>query len=158
MSALPSGPALSSHSLSMVSPTLAMSASLQARLEKEADEQAWAEVRRLLAARSRAMEEIDALCSKIGELYEAVIENGQTAQNAAPVKINLGSAFELQGRMPSQIGVAIMSRVHLSVGRPFSVQAVNIDQFCTAYDNQIRFNGLPGFLGPVHNATLLHSQ
>ena len=94
------------------------SASLQARLEKEADEQAWAEVRRLLAARSRAMEEIDALCSKIGELYEAVIENGQTAQNAAPVKINLGSAFELQGRMPSQIGVAIMSRVHLSVGRP----------------------------------------
>ncbi|MBK6355393.1 MAG: hypothetical protein IPF44_00980 [Betaproteobacteria bacterium] len=62
------------------------SASLQARLEKEADEQAWAEVRRLFAARSRAMEEIDALCSKIGELYE-------------PPKIDLRNAEAMRREM-----------------------------------------------------------
>ena len=132
-------------------------ASLQARLEKEADEQAWAEVRQHLAQQTSALMEIDALCTKIGELYETVIENGNLAKKRAPVKLSLGSVFDLQGAHPAQVGLAVLSKLHVSIGRPFASMPIERSHFVTTYDSNIHHHGLPNFIKPFHNAVLQHS-
>lgn len=133
-------------------------AALEARLAKEADERAWNEVRGLLEARVEAMQEIDALCSRIGELYGTVISKGAEAQAKAPAKpSHRESGFNhIPGRMPAQVGLAIMARLHMSIDNPFSHTAVSTEQFSDTFSRQVRINGLAGFLGPVHNAILLN--
>ena len=132
-------------------------AALEARLAKEADERAWNEVRALLDARVEAMQEIDVLCSRIGELYETVTAKGAEAQAKAPTKPSHrdGLFNNLPGRMPAQVGVAIMARLHMAVDNPFARMAVSTDQFSEVFARQIRSSGLAGFLGHIHNAILL---
>ena len=132
-------------------------AALEARLAKEADNRAWAEVRGLLSERVKAMQEIEALCSRIGELYGTVISKGSEAMAKAPAKPSpRDDGFNhLPGRMPAQIGLAIMSRLHGLIDHPFAHTAVSNEQFSTTYDRTIRTVGLAGFLAPVHNAIML---
>lgn len=132
-------------------------ASLEARLEKEADDRAWAEVQKHLDERIKAMNEIDSLCSKIGELYEVVVENGRLAETKAPAKPNYreDGFNNLPGRLPAQLATAIMARLHISVDRPFARLAISNEQFSEAYDRTIRIQGLAGYLGPIHNAILM---
>lgn len=132
-------------------------ASLQARLEKEADDQAWAEVRQHLAHQTSALMEIDALCAKIGELYETLIENGNLAKKRAPVKLSLGSPWDLQGAHPAQVGLAVLSKLHVSIGRPFAIAPIERAQFVTTWDSNTSHYGLSNFITPFHNAILQHS-
>jgi hypothetical protein len=133
-------------------------AALEARLAKEADNRAWAEVRGLLSERVKAMQEIDTLCNRIGELYGTVISKGSEARAKAPAKPNpREDGFNhLPGVMPAQVGLAIMARLHASVDNPFARMAVSTEQFSAMAAHQMRTNGLAGFLGPVHNAILLN--
>lgn len=133
-------------------------AALEARLAKEADVRAWNEVRALLDARVKAMQEIEALCSRIGELYGTVISKGAEAQAKAPAKPNYrdGGFNNLPGRMPAQVGLAILAKLHTALDNPFVHTAVSNAQFSETYARQVGIHGLAGFLGPVHNAILLN--
>lgn len=133
-------------------------AALEARMEKEADDLAWTEVRGLLSERVKAMQDIEALCSQIGDLYGVVISKGKEAQAKAPARPNHrdGGFNNLPGRMPGQIALAIMARLHASVDQPFARMAVSTEQFSAMAAHQSRANGLAGFLGPVHSAILLN--
>lgn len=145
---------------SVLSDIRAKSSALEARLEKEADDRAWAEVRALLGARVKAMNEIEGLCSQIGVLYGKVIANGAAAQAKAPSKPNHrdGGFNNLPGRMPAQIGLAILAKLHTVIDNPFAHTAVSNEQFSETYARQVGIHGLAGFLAPVHNAILLNNQ
>lgn len=142
---------------SVLSSVQSKASQLQARLEKEADDRAWAVVRSHLDNRVEALKKIEALCDQIGELYAEVIAEGSAALKAAPEKPDYrdGGYNNLPGRLPAQIGTAIMARLHQSVDNPFSIMAVTPDYFSDVYARNVRANGLPGFLAPIHNAIML---
>lgn len=145
---------------SVLSEVRSKSSALEARMAKDADDRAWAVVRGLLTERLKAMQEIELLCSRIGELYGTVVSKGSEAMAKAPTKPNHrdGGFNTLPGRMPSQIGLAIMAKLHGSIDHPFARTAVSSDQFTTTYERTVGAVGLAGFLGPVHNAILLNDE
>jgi len=132
------------------------SSALEARLGREADERAWSEVRALLNARVKAMDEIEALVQQIGALYGKVIAAGAEAQAKAPAKPNhRETGFNhLPGRIPAQVGIAIMANLHAVIDSPFARMAVSTEQFANIASHQ-RHDGLAGFFAPLHNAILL---
>lgn len=132
------------------------SSALEARLGREADERAWKEVRALLNLRVKDLGEIEALIQQIGVLYGKVIATGVEAQAKAPARPNhRETGFNhLPGRVPAQIGIAIMANLHAVIDSPFARMAVSTDHFANIASHQ-RHDGLAGFLAPLHNAILL---
>ena len=133
-------------------------ANLECRLAKAADDRAWAEVHKLINHRTQSMKEIEALCARIGELYHGVVLAGNEARKKAPAKPDPENIINLPGLLPAQIGAAVMASVHIAVDHPFSRLAIESSQFSDTYCRFVGREGLPSFLGPVHNAILLSDQ
>lgn len=136
---------------------MAKSSQLEASLAKEADDRAWAQVRAHFDNRVEALEEIEGLCDRIGQLFDRIISEGNEALAAAPAKpAHREDGFNhIQGRRPHEVGLAVMARLHDRVGSPFGLMNVTPDYFAEVYCRNVRLNGLPSFMKPFHNAILM---
>lgn len=132
------------------------SAQLQTRLEKEADQQAWAKVREHLGNRVEAMKEIEGLCERIGELFSEICNDGKAAMAAAPVKPDMGmiALHNVHGWRPYEIGLAVVACVHNHVGAPFAAVHTEPSFFADVFCRNVRLDGLPGFVTPFHGKLL----
>lgn len=140
----------------VMSQVMAGSANLQARLEKEADQRAWAKVREHLGNRVEAMKEIEGLCERIGELFSEVCAEGKAAMAAAPVKPDMGmiALHNVHGWRPYEMGLAVVACVHNHVGYPFAAMRIEPTFFAEVFCNNVRLDGLSGFVTPFHGKLL----
>lgn len=140
----------------VMSQTMAGSAKLQARLEKEADQRAWATVREHLGNRVEALKEIEGLCERIGELFQDICRDGKAAMDSAPVKPDMGllALHNVHGWRPYEMGLAVVACVHNHVGSPFGAVQTDPGFFSEVFCRNVRLDGLSGFVTPFHKELL----
>ncbi|HLO63293.1 MAG TPA: hypothetical protein VK165_10065 [Azonexus sp.] len=140
----------------MLAQAMAGSANLQARLEKEADQRAWAKVREHLGNRVEALKEIEVLSARIGELFEDICRDGEAAMNAAPVKPDRGllALHNVHGWRPYEIGLAVVACVHNHVRSPFGARQTDPGFFAEVFCRNVRIDGISNFATPFHNELL----
>ncbi len=129
-------------------------AQLEARLEKEADEKAWKGVREILKGRRAVMDDIEAHCAEIGNLYAKLCDMNSNVRKATPVDLAKVGFHDVFGARPEQFGLLILTRLYSALDWPGRGQNYDTGYLSTIYGKALANSGLTGSLEASERAIL----